>query len=87
VGIALGSVITAWRVFINPCKPTETTYIDSFDGRLWDDCLNRHLFTSFSEAREIVHEQRIDYDTGCTHNSFKCQTPKAIAAARLSIRT
>ena len=36
-------------------------FVESFDGRLRDECLNEHLFTNLKEARQIIEEWRIDY--------------------------
>jgi putative transposase len=38
-------------------------FVESFNGRLRDECLNEHLFANLNEAREIIEEWRIDYNT------------------------
>lgn len=38
--------------FIRPGKPIENTYIESFNGRLREECLNQHAFRNLQEARE-----------------------------------
>ena len=38
-------------------------FIESFNGRLRDECLNEHLFPNLKEARQIIEEWRIDYNT------------------------
>jgi putative transposase len=38
-------------------------FVESFNGRLRDECLNEHLFTNLKEARQIVEKWRIDYNT------------------------
>ena len=68
--------------FINPGKPTQNAYIESFNGRYREECLNQHWFTSIGEAQEIIEEWRIDYNTERPHSSLKYQTPEAFAAAR-----
>ena len=40
--------------FIRPAKPVEKASIESFNGRLRDECLNSHVFTSVAEAQAIV---------------------------------
>jgi len=42
------------RLFTDPPHPTQNAYIESFNGRFRDDCLNRHWFTSIGDAREII---------------------------------
>lgn len=68
--------------FIDPGKPTQNAYIESFNGRYREECLNQHWFTSIGEAREIIEEWRVDYNTARPHSSLKYQTPKEFAAAR-----
>ncbi len=67
--------------FIDPGKPTRNAYIESFNGRFRDECLNRHWCTSIGEARDIIENRRI-YTTQRPHSSLKDQTPEAFAAAR-----
>src|SRR6185295_14903486 len=40
--------------FIRPGKPVENAFIESFNGRLRDECLNSHVFTSVAEAQIIL---------------------------------
>ena len=68
--------------FIDPGKPTQNAYIESFNGRFPDECLNQHWFTSIGEARQIIEDWRIDYNTERPHSSLKYQTPEEFAAAR-----
>ena len=48
----------------------ENAFIESFNGRLRDECLNEHLFASLPEARRIIEEWRIDYNTLRPHTSL-----------------
>jgi len=73
--------------FIDPGKPTQNAYIESFNGRFREECLNLHLFTDIEEAREIIEEWRIDYNTERPHGSLKYRTPEEFAAARPFDRT
>ena len=43
---------------IAPGKPMQNGFVESFNGRLRDECLNEHLFTNIKEAREIIEEWR-----------------------------
>jgi Integrase core domain len=38
-------------------------FVESFNGRMRDECLNEHVFTTLAEARHIVEAWRIDYNT------------------------
>ncbi len=68
--------------FIDPGKPTQNAYIESFNGRYREECLNQHWFTSIGEASDIIEGWRIDYNTERPHSSLKYQTPEEFAAAR-----
>jgi putative transposase len=68
--------------FIDPGKPNQNAYIESFNGRFRDECLNQHWFTSITEAREIIENWKIDYTTEHPHSSLKYKTPEEFAAAR-----
>ncbi len=48
--------------FIRPGKPVENAFIESFNGRLRDQCLNVHQFASLDEARIIIEAWRVDYN-------------------------
>jgi putative transposase len=49
--------------FIRPGKPVETAFIESFNGRLRDECLNQHWFLSLSDARRTIDAWRASYNT------------------------
>ena len=49
--------------FIAPGKPTQNPYVESFNGKLRDECLNEHWFTSVEDARRILNAWRRDYNT------------------------
>ena len=48
--------------FIRPGKPVENGYIESFNGRLRDECLNVELFWSVEDARAKLEKWRVDYN-------------------------
>jgi putative transposase len=66
--------------YIAPGKPTQNGFIESFNGRLRDECLNEHLFSSLPEARRIIETWRIDYNTKRPHTSLNGLTPTEFAA-------
>jgi putative transposase len=49
--------------FIRPGRPVENGFIESFNGRLRDECLNTHLFWSIEDACEKMETWRVDYNT------------------------
>ena len=56
--------------YIAPGKPTQNAFVESFNGRLRDECLNEHLFDSLGDARRIIEAWRIDYNTVRPHTSL-----------------
>ena len=71
--------------FIDPGKPIQNCFVESFNGTLRDECLNDHWFTSLCDARQIVETWRIDYNRVRPHSSLDDRTPeefRAAAAAR-----
>ncbi len=79
--------------FIEPGKPVQNAYIESFNGRLRDECLNEHWFQSLSHARSVVEQWRIDYNRYRPHSSlgylspeeFRADWTTRLAPARLSL--
>jgi putative transposase len=57
------------HVLIDPGKPMQNGYIESFNGKFRDECLNEHWFTSLSQAREVIAEWRRDYNEVRPHSS------------------
>ncbi len=81
-----GRILDAWAYargvrlrFIDPGKPVQNAYIESFNGRLRDECLNEHWFTSLSAARNIVEAWRDDYNAVRPHSALGNQTPQEFA--------
>ncbi len=62
--------------FIQPGKPTQNAYIESFNGRFRDECLNEHEFTTLAEARAIIEEWRLDYNVSRPHRALQNRTPE-----------
>ena len=48
----------------------QNAFIESFNGRLRDECLNEHLFANLAEARRIIEAWRIHYNTRQPHTSL-----------------
>ena len=67
--------------FIRPGKPVENGYIESFNGRLRDECLNVNLFFSLEDTREKLEVWRQDYNQARPHSALGDEAPKAFAAA------
>lgn len=65
--------------FIHPGKPAENGYIESFNGRLRDECLNVHQFFSLEDARAKIEAWRIDYNQHRPHSSLGHLTPSEYA--------
>jgi len=61
--------------YIQPGKPMQNGFVESFNGRLRDECLNEHLFASLKEARRIIEAWKIDYNTQRPHTSLDGLTP------------
>lgn len=56
--------------FIQPGKPVQNCYVESFNGRFRDECLNEHWFTSLDDAREIIEAWRLNYNEVREHSSL-----------------
>ena len=61
--------------FIRPGKPIENAFIESFNGRLRDECLNVHVFASTIEAQTVLEAWRQDYNLLRPHSALKDRTP------------
>ena len=76
------NAILAWQQergvdwhYIAPGKPMQNGFAESFIGRLRDECLNEHLFSTLKDARRILEAWRIDYNTQRPHSSLQGLTP------------
>ncbi|HEX7908980.1 MAG TPA: IS3 family transposase [Paraburkholderia sp.] len=83
-----GKVLDAWVYeagvtppFIRPGKPVENAYIESFNERFRDECLNEHWFVSMRHAKRLIEEWRIEYNTERPHSSLGYLTPSQFARA------
>jgi putative transposase len=66
--------------FIRPGKPVDNAFIESFNGKLRDECLNSHVFTSVSAAQVILDAWREDYNAVRPHSALQDRTPAAVGA-------
>ncbi len=67
-------------LFVAKGSPWENGYIESFNGKLRDELLNRELFLSLEETRWVVDRWRLDYNHQRPHSALDYQTPAAFAA-------
>ncbi len=61
--------------FIQPGKPTQNAFVESFNGRFRHLCLNQQYFFSIEDAREIVDRWRDHYNRVKPHSSLGYQPP------------
>jgi transposase InsO family protein len=66
--------------FSRPGKPTDYAYIESFNGRFRQECLNEHWFLSLDDARDKVEAWRPDYNEERPHGALGNATPTGFAA-------
>ena len=60
-------------------KPVENAYVESFNGKFRDECLNEHWFTSLAGARDVIEGWRRDYNEVRPHNSLGNMAPAEFA--------
>lgn len=75
----------AWRnkvklAFIDPGKPVQNAYAESFNDKIRKECFNENWFPNLGEARRIVEEWRNDYNSFRPHSSLGNLTPQEFAA-------
>ena len=61
--------------FSRPGKPTDNAYIESFNGRLREECLNQHWLTSLADAKQIIEQWRQAYNRSRPHSSLGYLSP------------
>jgi putative transposase len=88
-----GRALAAWSEergvrleFIQPGKPAQNAFAESFNGRLRDECLNANWFTSLSDARRKIEDWRQDYNQRRPHSSLNYLPPAEFARQQLEIR-
>ena len=65
--------------FIEPGKPVQNAFIESFNGKFRDECLNQNWFVDLRDARRIIEGWRVDYNTARPHSSLGYRTPEEFA--------
>ena len=88
-----GRALAAWSEergvrleFIQPGKPAQNAFAESFNGRLRDECLNANWFTSLSDARRKIEDWRQDYNQQRPHSSLNYLPPAEFARQQLEMR-
>ena len=67
--------------FIQPGKPNQNAFVESFNGKFRDECLNAHWFSTLDDARRTIETWRADYNDVRPHSSLEDKTPTEFAAA------
>lgn len=88
-----GRALAAWSEergvrleFIQPGKPVQNAYVESFNGRLRDECLNANWFTSLNDAKRKIEEWRQDYNQQRPHSSLAYLSPATFAMTRAEMQ-
>ena len=63
--------------FIRPGKPVENSYIESFNGRLRDECLNVEVFFTLADVHDKLERWRQDYNQVRPHSALADRSPEA----------
>lgn len=86
-----GRLLDAWAYehgvelrFIEPGKPTQNAFVESFNGRFRDECLNQHWFVNLADAQRTIEQWRQDYNTARPHSSLGNLTPAEFARGRVA---
>lgn len=73
--------------FIEPGKPVQNAFVESFNSRFRDECLNEHWFLSLADAQRIVEAWRMDYNGSRPHSSLGNLTPEEFRETLASPQT
>jgi len=68
-------------LYVEPGSPWENGYIESFNGKLRDEVLNREVFYSVKEAKVLVEDWRLEYNNRRPHSGLDYMTPAGFAAS------
>jgi putative transposase len=67
-------------IYITPASPWENGFVESFHSRFRDECLNREQLWTLTEARVVIEDFRLDYNSARPHSSLGYQSPQRFAA-------
>jgi putative transposase len=73
--------------FIEPGKPVQNAFVESFNGKMRDECLNEHWFGSLAEARQTIELWRRDYNEVRPHSALGNRTPQEFATRAATLRS
>ena len=83
-----GKALDAWAYargvqlhFIRPGKPVDNAFIESFNGKFRDECLNEHWFRDLTDARDTIEAWRQDYNDVRPHSALGNRTPTEFATS------
>jgi putative transposase len=68
------------HVLIEPGRPMQNGYIESFNDKFHDECLNEHWFETLPQARTTIADWRQDYNEVRPHSRYKRMPPAKFAA-------
>lgn len=72
--------------FIEPAKPVQNAFVESFNGKFRDECLNQHWFYNLEDARQKIEVWRLDYNLNRPHSALGYQTPTQFAKFAAALR-
>ncbi len=64
--------------YIAPGKPQQNGFVESFNGKLRDECLNEEVFANRAEARAVIERWRLDYNHVRPHSAHGGLTPETM---------
>ena len=89
-----GKALDAWAHthnvrldFIRPGKPMDNGHIESFNGKMRDECLNQHVFLSLADARDSLERWRDDYNQSRPHSALDWMSPEEYYAHHQPYKT
>jgi putative transposase len=81
-----GQVLEQWAyhrgvalLFIEPDKPVQNAFVERFNGRFRDQCLNETWFWTLAEAQITIEQWRVEYNSARPHNGLAGRTPSEYA--------
>ena len=87
----IAGAVKAWlkesgsaTLYIEPGSPWENAYVESFNGKLEDELLDREEFATLTEAKVLVEDHRLAYNDRRPHSALNYMTPAAFASAASS---